>query len=338
MLTLTHKESREILQRFPKFELSYETIPHKKVLPKYNLCIATPCGTKAFAWFTHFGVNDACFIMETNKEKKINKISYMTIESETFFDICLGTVLYGTFEKNAFIAEDIYFFKGMEIFQNTMGEKLGVLEIVLNDCAKLNIGFIFSACFWPVQRTCEFECVYDIPKEYADKYPIHHIQYRCLNEISPYLNVYPAKKNFGVGQIQPAVKTQELFVPMRPRFGKPIYKETAIFRVFADLQFDIYRLYGYSNKGPVYYNIAYISNYKTSVFMNKIFRTIKENDCLDAIEESDDEDDFQNIEFDKYVDLKKSVLMECRFHQKFKKWIPLKIVSPKSKIVHVSML
>ena len=71
MLPLTHKESREILQRFPKFELSYETIPHKKVLPKYNLCIATPCGTKAFAWFTHFGVNDACFIMETNKEKKM---------------------------------------------------------------------------------------------------------------------------------------------------------------------------------------------------------------------------------------------------------------------------
>lgn len=338
MQTLTHNESHAVLQRFPKFELSYETIPHKKVLPKYNLCIAVPSGTKAYAWFTHFGDDDVCFVMETNKEKKIHKVSYMTIHTESFLDICLGTILYGTFTNNAFIVEDIYFFKGIAIFQNTMAEKLGVLEIVFQDCAKTNINFLFSVCIWSVQHTCEFDCLYDIPKKYTDKYPIHHIQYRCLNVISPYMNVYPAKKNFGIGGMSNAFTSQELFVPMRATFGKPIYKETAIFKVFADIQYDIYRLYGYSNKGLVYYNIAYISNYKTSVFMNKIFRKIKENDSLDAIEESDDEEEFQNIECDKFVDLKKSVLMECRFHQKFKKWIPLKIVSPKSKIVHVSML
>ena len=49
----------------------------------------------------------------------------------------------------------------------------------------------------------------------------------------------------------------------------------------------------------------YIPDYKTSVMLNKIFRKIRENDNLDYIEESDDEDDFQNTEPDKYVDLKK---------------------------------
>mgnify|MGYP003328747202 CR=1 FL=1 len=51
-----------------------------------------------------------------------------------------------------------------------------------------------------------------------------------------------------------------------------------------------------------YYNIMFIPDYKTSVMMNNIFRKIKENKNLDYIEESDDEDDFQNIDIDKYVD------------------------------------
>ena len=53
-------------------------------------------------------------------------------------------------------------------------------------------------------------------------------------------------------------------------------------------------------------------------------RKIKENDNLDYIEESDDEEDFQDVNEDKYVDLNKSVKMLCQFSVKFKRWIPLK--------------
>ena len=35
--------------------------------------------------------------------------------------------------------------------------------------------------------------------------------------------------------------------------------------------------------------------------MNSLFRIIKENKYLDALEESDDEDEFENINEDKYV-------------------------------------
>ena len=41
--------------------------------------------------------------------------------------------------------------------------------------------------------------------------------------------------------------------------------------------------------------------------MNKLFRTIKENDNLDYLEESDDEEEFENISSDKYVDTNKVV-------------------------------
>jgi hypothetical protein len=114
---------------------------------------------------------------------------------------------------------------------------------------------------------------------------------------------------------------------------------TTIFKVSADLQFDIYNLFAYGkNRASIYYNVAYIPNYKTSVFMNSIFRKIKENSNLDAIEESDDESEFENTELDKYVDLKKYVFIECKFHPKFKKWVPLRVVEPNQKVVHISSL
>ena len=59
--------------------------------------------------------------------------------------------------------------------------------------------------------------------------------------------------------------------------------------------------------------------------MNNIFRTIKENNDLDKLEESDDEDEFENISEDKFVDLNKRVLMRCSYSHRFKKWVPVEI-------------
>jgi hypothetical protein len=72
--------------------------------------------------------------------------------------------------------------------------------------------------------------------------------------------------------------------------------------------------------------------------MNGLFRNIRENKNLDFIEESDDEDDFQNMNEDKYVDMKKTLLIECIFDRKFKKWTPVQVVDKRSKVVHISQL
>ena len=57
--------------------------------------------------------------------------------------------------------------------------------------------------------------------------------------------------------------------------------------------------------------------------MNALFRNIKENNNLDLLEESDDEDDFEDVRIDKYVDTDTQIIMECKFSHKFKSWIPL---------------
>ena len=73
--------------------------------------------------------------------------------------------------------------------------------------------------------------------------------------------------------------------------------------------------------------MACIPDYKTSVQMNKHFRFIKENAKLDALEESDDEEEFENISDDKFVNLKKIVYMKCVYMKKFRKWKPVECVN-----------
>ena len=61
--------------------------------------------------------------------------------------------------------------------------------------------------------------------------------------------------------------------------------------------------------------------------MNNLFRNIKENDNLDAIEESDDETEFEDDRDDKFVYLNRSCKMNCRYNYKFKKWYPVSLAN-----------
>jgi hypothetical protein len=105
-----------------------------------------------------------------------------------------------------------------------------------------------------------------------------------------------------------------------------------IFFVKALVRSDIYELY-YKNGNEVeFYNYAFIDSYKTSVFMNNIFRNIKENKDLDKIEESDSEDEFENISLDKYLK-NESCNILCEYNYKFFRWIPVKLMDEGSTIV-----
>ncbi len=61
--------------------------------------------------------------------------------------------------------------------------------------------------------------------------------------------------------------------------------------------------------------------------MNKLFRNIKENDNLDLLEESDDDEEFEDISSTKFVDLEKELIMKCVYNRKFKKWEPIEEIN-----------
>jgi hypothetical protein len=133
MTPLSDDEIQNILLDFPKFELSYETMIHKKVL-NTNICLAIPEGQKCFAWFTSYKHDLVCFVLEITNDKKISEIKIVI----TSFDdkLALGTLFYGTLflhnGVNCFAIEDIYFYKGKHILNKNYIEKVDILKHILS--------------------------------------------------------------------------------------------------------------------------------------------------------------------------------------------------------------
>ena len=124
--------------------------------------------------------------------------------------------------------------------------------------------------------------------------------------------------NLSFDEFKSSVK-ENVTVKTEKRF---ISKQDKIFVCKPDIQNDIYHLYTLDND---YIGLAAVPDYKTSIMMNKLFRIIKENNDLDALEESDDEEEFENENIDKFVHLDKSHKLICNFNNKFKKWVPIRI-------------
>jgi len=350
-MELSPQHIHDLMHRFPSFELSYETISHKKVSPAYNICLAIPQGKKCYVWFTFHGDKDVCILLDMNREKKITKATIIDMEFSNKLE--LGTVLYGSIidEDNSskfFVIEDIFYYKGISLKRSSKQDKLCIMHDLLQYVkprpSKSVIIFTLPV-LWEIKNTEDYECPASIPESIQSTigYQIHHIQYRCLQETRPYINVFINRKlNFSAAVTQDSKKEKVLAfdnIEIKYDYSKPQYRYPTVFQVTADIQFDIYHLFCYgANNAPVYYGIAGIPNYKTSVFMNGLFRKIKENANLDAIEESDDEEEFEDMTEDKFVDIQKTLLIECAFNNKFKKWIPMRVVDNSFKVIHVSKL
>ena len=61
--------------------------------------------------------------------------------------------------------------------------------------------------------------------------------------------------------------------------------------------------------------------------LNSIFRNVKENTNLDLLEESDDEEEFENVDPGRYIQLKDGLTMQMQFIPRFNGWCPCEVVS-----------
>ena len=341
-MELTHAQIESLVYRFPKLELSYETVAHKKVSPNYDICIAIPTGKKQFAWFTYCGEEDVCYLIDLNKDKKVSRM--LKIEGNFNYKLAFGTLIYGTLctidEKQVFIIEDIYYYCGLPIKHYTFGEKLTHLQTLMSDYIwKCSSSIIFALPYMIlVEGNNDLLESLQFYESIITKtaYATHHIQFRASDEILPYLNHTYKKK-----QEQIVYEPDIILFPRTDlNYMAQSTLKTAVFRITADIQNDVYHLFAYDGKtrGYTYVNIAYIGTRTLSAYMNRLFRNIRENDNIDYGEESEDEDTFQNVNPDKYVDLKKEYKMKCVFHTKFKKWVPEKVVDKEIHCVNINDL
>ena len=296
------KNPAEILKDFPNLELSYEKKLHKKV--QSDIYLTIPKGKKYFAWFKLYKNVPCCFFLEINRRNK----SIEDIENFLFpfkKELCsgAGTILYGTIffvnKKRCFNIENIYYLKGNNLKFTNNALKIKEMYNLMKNYIKQNyINNNSILMGLPLIDSNYYNLQNKINNLYYD---VFCIQYRLLYKNKPYLN--------------------ELV-----KINKQIYK---YFLVKPTIVNDIYDLYVLNNNKYENFSTAYIPDYKCSVMMNKLFRNIKENENLDALEESDDEEEFENVSLDKFVYLDKKYVMKCLYLQKFKSWQPIEVVNNK---------
>jgi hypothetical protein len=299
----TEQEKNFILQDFPKFELSYENMIHNKV-HNADILLAIPEGKKCYAWFTSYKEDNVCFLLELID----NKIRNISVLLTTFDDkLAFGTVFYGTMFKhkniNCFCIEDLYYCKGKNCTNKVYSEKLDLLrEILLHQKNNKHITFglpLMTSDFASMLKQIEL-----LP------YKICQIKFRFFEKNN-------TRKILFVKYYKPRNSTNN------NNNNTHILK--GVFKITADIEPDIYNLFSFIDGKEVCNDVAFIPDYKTSVLMNKLFRNIKENDNLDALEESDDEDEFEDSRVDKFVYLDRSFKMNCEYNHKFKKWVPISL-------------
>ena len=307
-MKITNEDRSALIKRLPNLKLSYENI-HKKVFS--DLYVIIPKGKKHLVWFTYFEDKKVCIFIEVNPGTQRNIRDMFIVPQRFEKKIVLGTIFFGTLfsigSRKYFSIENIHLYKGKNIEHTNEKHKLQLINDILNTEIKSSIitqnGIALGL---PIIHN-NFQEAITICKNLP--YSVYSIQNRNYNSQSS-------------------------------TYNSTLYKEFeldtshVVFAVKPDIQVDVYYLYYKNNTGNLErYDMAAIPDFKTSKMMNSIFRNIKENDNLDALEESDDDEDFENINEDKYVKLDKCVHMDCIFNKRLNRYIPVS-VNDKSKVVY----
>jgi hypothetical protein len=350
-------EQTILKQRFPHIELSYETDAHKKVLnSKYDVCVSIPTGKKYFAWFTYKpgGATDACYVIDKQGIQFV-ETPIDTHESSKTQSLHFGTVVYGTIcelsTRKFFVIEDIHYFCGLNLKQMTFAERmfyagkmLSLMESKVPSSKEDSLTFTL-----PYMASIDVEATSDIlsnPFFYDSMilktaYQTHHVQFRSSTHVVPYLN-HNYKKGAAKNVVPLTLETNVDLVPRKDiDYSAAARKREAVFLVSADTDDDIYHLFCYDNRSAdnyTYMDLAYIGTRKESKYMNSQFRNIRENGNVDLGEESEDEELFQNVNPDKYVDLSKKVKMNCVFQNRWRRWTPVSVVSDKARVTNINEL
>lgn len=297
-IMLSYNAKNTLKKQFPKFQFPYEKILHKKINTKNIIYFTIPKGKKYYVWFKKYGRYNHCYLLELERNR-IKDIKKMKASFSEKLTIGRGTIMYGTLVLingfPIFNIEDIHYFKGSFIGDKCLDKRIEYYSDIFNYVSqktynKQMLGFglpIISDNYKTIEKQ-----IIDLP------YELYSIQYRNKYRNLPFLN-----KRLTIKQDK--------------------YK---CFLVKSSHLPDIYELFYYKNGKLEYENMACITSYKQSVFMNTIFRNIKENDCLDALEESDDDEEFENIDEEKYLK-KIYVIMKCKYNEKYKSWEPLEKIN-----------
>jgi hypothetical protein len=327
----TNAEKQSLLERLPSsLELSYAPKIHKKV--SADLFWVIPKGQKCLIWYTYLHAENVCLLIHLNERGNYSDVKiYPAVFSSA---LAFGTILYGTFfyaeRQPFFTCEQIHYAKGIDVQRKSAAEKMAVMHELFTNNQIGQVAYTpdFLIVGLPVMTQTYEEAeallnvlpyrTYGVGAYHLHKAPAQHTAQ--AQHTAPAHHTASAQHTASSAPAQ-AAHTPKAPMPLQPRTG--FLPTKCIFKVKADLVADVYHLYCADN---IYYTTVAVSSYKMSVQLNALFRNIKENANLDLLEESDEEEEFENTEIDRFVDLEKTVLMECGFVKKTQKWQLLNVL------------
>ena len=258
-----------------------------------------------------------------------------------------------------FSINHIYWYKGSQVPNLTLSGHVELCEnIFTNDQSLRQVAYtqansiIFGL---PVLYSFSVDAVYDDAFLQSFPYPVYSILYRSNTTTRVYSQnlmtsvSHTPSRNFAqqpapVVTPAPAPRPAHTVAPAPFEYIKPddemLTNIRAVFIVRPNVQNDIYELFvstGHPRNGTdhtLFHNFAHIPDFKTSIMMNRLFRNIRENERLDTMEESETEEEFENIELDKYVSLHKEYKLLCRLNKKFCRWVPISVAPVISEVVN----
>ena len=262
-----------------------------------EFCRFIPKGKKCIISFSNENNVLSCniTIVEPKTHKVVSNIKHTICAfNENLANGPKGTSCYGTILhiKNIFFVslEDVLYYKSNKCSNMTWINKYKLLIDIINSVSKNVYSKNSVVLGLPVTRKTKEEL---LSEETNIPYPIFSIEY--LQGYKKYYNRYESHNK--------------------------MFKELIL---RADIKSDIYHVFDTNYLGK-----ACIPDFKTSVMMNSYFRNITENIDIDRIEESDDDEEFENTNIDKFVDTNKCILFRCKLNQMFQQWTPIEYIGEK---------
>lgn len=299
---LSDNDKKIILKRFPKVKLSYDKTLHKKVYA--DLFMIQPKGTPSFLWFTYYGNRNICVLLQLNRKYNVKQVDVFPVCFER--ELSYGTLLYGTYfalgKQHYYTCEDIYVYQGNDVSSCPLAVKMNYIkQMFTHFILQKAYNRTFLLVGLPVWCHNHHEA---LSKAKILPYSVYGIKlFNTKSSNNESLGIYP--------------------------YHKPLNVE-GIFLVQPTINDDIYNIFCSGMRGTICkHGTACVPSFRRSVQLNTLFRNIKENNNLDLLEESDDEEEFEDVRHDKYVYLQKKLTMKCVYHKKFQKWEPIEVMEDK---------
>ena len=297
-MILSREYCKELNERFPTdVELCYGKHLSRKV--PADLYQVMPAGKRCFVWFTYdkFNGGNTCYIVYNYKGEQTFEQVLASFDDELAF----GTVFSGILisprnnsEQRIFCVDFVSYYKGVYVCNHNFQKKLFTLSKVFDKPELSNV-------------TCDKVLKFAMP-----------ILCKTYHEAQAYMGKLPYKTQ-GVRLINYKDRQPLGDVTL---MASEIEEQTFVFSVRPNQEPDSYSLFGTDKETGhrKYAGKAIVCSYEQSKKLNSLFRIIRENADIDLIEESEDEDTFEDISEHKFIKRNNNIKMYCKSNPKFRKW------------------